>query len=140
MKHGDDRLTQRAERLLKKTAEDPATGCWNWLGARTARGYPTVAEVVEGRRTTTTVTRVIFTAFHRDLRPSEVVHHKCSNPSCVRPDHLEGITETANIGEMHLRKSYEATIDYAEQFISDVDDALHDCMTQDREVTDGQDV
>lgn len=139
MKHGDPRLSQRVDRLLRtKTAEDPS-GCLVWLGAKTKSGYPTINDVTAGKRTSTTVTRLVFVACHRDLLPGEVVHHRCSNPSCVRPEHLEGVMNTENSIEMFQRKSLNATIDYAEQFITDSEDALLDAFTQNLEVSDDED-
>ena len=139
MRHGDPRLTQRVDRLLKTKTADDDSGCLIWLGAKTKAGYPTVVDVSGGKRSSTTVTRLVFVDRHRDLLPGEVVHHRCSNPSCVRPEHLEGVMSTENSIEMFQRKSLNATIDYAEEFITDSEDALHDVISQDREVSDDQD-
>lgn len=139
MRHGDPRLTQRVDRLLRtKTAEDPS-GCLIWLGAKTKSGYPTVTDVTAGKRSSTTVTRLVFVDRHRDLLPGEVVHHRCANPSCVQPSHLEGVMSSDNSIEMFQRKSLNATIDFAEEFITASEDALHDVVSQDREVNDEED-
>lgn len=133
MKHGDRRLSERVSRLLRtKTVRDPS-GCLIWTGARTKAGYPTVTEISGGRRSSTTATRLIFVDRVRDLKAGEVVHHKCGNASCVEPSHLEGATTAQNGLEMFERKSLNATVDFAENFIVDSEDALLDCLSQDRE-------
>lgn len=136
VKHGDPRLTQRVERLLATKAVEDPSGCLVWVGARTRAGYPTISEISGGKRSSTTVGRLVFIERYRDLAPGEVIHHRCSNPSCVRAEHLEGVMSTENSIEMFQRKSLNATIDYAESFITEVDDAMADCISQDREVND----
>lgn len=41
-----------------------------------------------------------------DLNSKEQVHHKCANPSCFNPDHLQPVTARENVAEMHERNFY----------------------------------
>jgi hypothetical protein len=67
-------------------------GCWDWVGARTNKGYGNLA--VEGR----------FVPAHRYVYEQEVgpipegltLDHLCRNRACVRPDHLEPVTHKEN--------------------------------------------
>lgn len=68
------------------------TGCWEWRGALNDQGY-----ALYGHRR---VSRIM-------LRLSAVepllVRHKCDNPPCVNPDHLELGTDADNSADMVKR-------------------------------------
>lgn len=60
-------------------------GCWLWTGCRSAGGYGLVG--FRGHRTY--AHRVAFELAHGPLGAREVVRHRCDNPPCVNPEHLE---------------------------------------------------
>lgn len=60
-------------------------GCWEWQGARDGAGYGALS--VNGR--VEVATRFAWEITHGPIAPGLVVRHKCDNPPCVRPDHLE---------------------------------------------------
>lgn len=66
-------------------------GCWNWLGAKTAKGYGQLriaGQAAYAHR---------LSALMSGLDPTgSVVDHICHNPSCVRPDHLRLVTAKQN--------------------------------------------
>lgn len=57
---------------------DHETGCWEWIKARSKRGYPT------GRQH-----RLYYQAANGPIAKGVHVHHKCHNPGCINPDHLK---------------------------------------------------
>lgn len=68
---------------------DPETGCWVWLkfklrgyGRNTASGHSQYAH------------RAYYELVHGPVPDGYHVHHRCENPSCVNPDHLEAATAT----------------------------------------------
>ena len=61
-------------------------GCWLWLGA-TVRGYGEVS--LHGRMGY--AHRVMYQLFQGAIPKDWQVHHKCGNPLCVNPDHLEAM-------------------------------------------------
>lgn len=82
--------------------------CINWGGAKTAAGYGTFRE--NGKP------MYAHRASYADSRgvPMEslvglVVRHKCDNPSCFNPDHLDIGTQADNLRDMRERGRYRLT-------------------------------
>lgn len=79
------------ERIKRRVAIDPQTGCWNWTGAKTPRGY---GKIGCGRRVVYTH-RATHEAARGPLGPLQI-DHLCRNTSCCNPDHLEAVTAREN--------------------------------------------
>lgn len=89
-----------AERFWSKVQITPA--CWEWQAARHTFGY---GKYWDGERVLD-AHRVSY-AFHNGPIPSGmVVRHKCDNPPCVNPDHLELGTQAQNIADAVARGRY----------------------------------
>lgn len=103
------------ERFDAKVRIDWATGCHEWMGAKTGKGYPKFYE--KGK----------FVAAHRwayeqkwgIIPEGYVAHHVCSQKHCVNPDHVEilahdehtahhraGITHCKNGHELSEENTY----------------------------------
>jgi len=71
-------------------------GCWCWRGARDAKGYGFIS--VNGR-----TRRVHIVAWElatgRKLRKGYTLQHKCRNPSCWRPSHVEVMSRSRNTAD-----------------------------------------
>lgn len=65
---------------------DRETGCWNW-NKWMLNGYAIVSYLGTGRR----AARVYYEAAYGPIPggSSTHVHHRCENPACVNPEHLE---------------------------------------------------
>ena len=74
---------------------DPVTGCWNWTGAN-SQGYG----VVKTGQKQYKVTRYVLSLLDPTFDESLVVRHKCDNPRCCNPDHLEPGTQRDNAADM----------------------------------------
>lgn len=59
------------------------SGCWEWTGARTQKGYGRMS-VDDADRYAHRLSHLLH---HGDPDESFVLHH-CDNPPCVNPDHL----------------------------------------------------
>lgn len=64
-------------------------------------GYATAWIVKDGKRFTTTKHRKVF--YEATGEWPEVVRHKCDNPRCINPDHLEGGSAQDNMRDMFER-------------------------------------
>lgn len=60
--------------------EDPTTGCWNWQQFL-LKGY--------ARHRFGQAHRVVFRQFGGAIPEGWDLHHRCENPRCVNPDHME---------------------------------------------------
>lgn len=68
---------------------DRETGCWNWLKFKTPHGYPSGHA---HRRY-----YALANGLTLDDLKGKHVHHRCHNPSCVNPAHLEPTAPSTHI-------------------------------------------
>jgi len=67
--------------------------CWVWQGTKNSDGYGRI--LVNGRRIG--VHRVVFELLRHRIPLGLVTDHKCLNPACVNPAHLEIVTNKENV-------------------------------------------
>jgi hypothetical protein len=84
--------------------------CWEWAGKRLATGYGQMFVREFGNREDGTrvqhhalATRVSYCIANGDIPPGLLICHRCDNPSCVNPAHLELGTYRYNAQDM-IRK------------------------------------
>ena len=71
---------------------DKAADCWLWK-SRTTEGYGSSFEV-NGQQLKPH--RFSYTVFRGPIPLGLVIDHLCRQPACVRPDHLETVTNRTN--------------------------------------------
>lgn len=88
------------ERTLDDTGWDiTSSGCWEWRGGRNEHGYGIVNLARRGL-SAARVHRLMFERYHGVIPDGNVIRHKCDNPPCVNPAHLETGTQHQNIMDM----------------------------------------
>lgn len=80
-----------AARLVSKT--DRTSECWVWTGTITPNGYGQVSKF--GRPTL--AHRVSYELFVGPISEGLVLDHLCKTTNCVRPDHLQPVTQAENV-------------------------------------------
>jgi hypothetical protein len=71
--------------------------CWNWKGRSISKDRPYFH--LNGSKVV--AYRVVFDLMNPEkLKPDEVVRHKCDNPMCCNPAHLERGTHVQNMQDM----------------------------------------
>ena len=89
-----------AERLRHRGWTVTDSGCWEWSGGRSLKGY---GGVWNGFKVESTH-RVAYRVWVGEIPEGYVVRHKCDNPPCINPDHLEVGTHADNSRDMVDRK------------------------------------
>jgi hypothetical protein len=84
----DPRLPHR---FWSRVRANEVTGCWEWVGGKTGRGYG--AYHVNSR--TLGAHRVAYRVLVGE--PGPALDHLCRNVACVNPAHLEPVTVGENV-------------------------------------------
>lgn len=86
--------TNRKRQAFYGRIEQRLDGCWNWTGTRTAAGYGVTGIRAGGE---TRAHRLSYRVHIGEIPNGKVIHHACENPACVRPEHLEAVTDRENL-------------------------------------------
>lgn len=106
-KHGDPNFTMKARsgipadehlRFIGWTVTE--SGCWEWDGRTGGRmGY---GEIDHGGRAHQ-AHRLAYETWVGPLRDGEILRHKCDNPPCINPAHMEPGTHADNAHDRDSR-------------------------------------
>ena len=91
----------RRASFLENNRLDPITGCWNWTGALSPKGYGHMRYL--GRHEG--VHRISAHCYlNFDLKSTLHVLHRCDNPACFNPKHLFIGTNLDNVRDCIAKK------------------------------------
>jgi hypothetical protein len=82
-----------SERFWSKV--DKSGDCWIWTACRKSSGADYGLFYFDGR--TQTTHRVVWQLTYGPIADGLVVRHRCDNPPCVRPDHLDLGSNAMNV-------------------------------------------
>jgi len=94
------------ERFTKFVLVDPKTQCWNWQGGKHEYGYGQFQMKINGKWRAVQGGKAAWLIFRGVVPEGMQVRHKCDNPACVNPEHLELGTHKQNMGDRHTRKTH----------------------------------
>lgn len=96
-----------AERIIANSvvADGPPVNgelCWIWLGSRkvnrSGMWYARMTVRIDGKPRGVKVSRVVLRVFKRlILRRDRVAAHRCNQPLCVNPAHIELVSHSNNM-------------------------------------------
>jgi len=98
-------------RIWPRVKVNEKSGCWEWQGCthnRSGHGrtrHPVTQKMVY-------VHRLMYELAKGEIPPLEVVRHKCDNPRCCRPAHLELGSVQDNAQDRLERGGYSVKLDF----------------------------
>jgi len=73
------------QKFWAKVDRKDESECWGWRGSRSQKGYGRIQ--LYGQKIA--AHRLSYMLNHGDIASDKVILHRCDNPSCVNPQHLE---------------------------------------------------
>lgn len=85
--------------------------CWLWLGKRDKKsGRPLLNMRTSGKHKSYKVYRLLYQiVYDCELVPQQTIDHKCENVACVRPEHMQVVSNknNAQLGVSRWRLKHE---------------------------------
>ena len=92
-------MTEFRRWIEQKTAKNPESGCWEWLGRLWPGNYPIIKRAGKGQ----VAHRRVWEELIGPIPTGRVLMHSCDNRRCVNPDHLRIGTQSENMLDMHAK-------------------------------------
>lgn len=90
-------------RLASKQILNGDGACWGWKGSTDGKGYAVLSNRNRGVNSPEKAHRVSYEMINGEIPNGKVVRHKCDNPICTNPDHLEVGTQKENMLDCSAR-------------------------------------
>jgi hypothetical protein len=116
-------------RLHKRRSINTETGCWEWLGAKTVKGYGFIK--IGGHNFRVHRVMAMLVGDLEDIGDKEsIVRHTCDNPSCFNPEHLLVGTTEDNFQDCFDRNRWERITKLSREDVRDIRIYYSDGATQ----------
>jgi len=92
-------MATQCARFWKKVQKGNDQHCWEWLASKNERGYGQFYLLGKMQK----AHRVAYLLSHGEIPTDFVVRHKCDNPGCCNPNHLEVGTVADNNNDREVR-------------------------------------
>jgi hypothetical protein len=118
-----------ADRITRRVAIDPSSGCWLWCGSIAPSGYGQLGinKVMQYAH------RLAYEQFRGPIPEGLDLDHLCRVRHCINPDHLEPVTRAENNRRAALYRTRPTTCPkghpYNEENTSKRADGLRKCLT-----------
>lgn len=103
----DGQIAYHEEQIIKLTLAKLSVNegdCRVWVGPRkTKEGYGRLN--FKGK--THYVYRLAYEFWVGEIPKGYTIDHLCRNTRCIRPDHLEAVTNSENVRRSHIAKGYK---------------------------------
>lgn len=103
MNMAEMRRVDISERLSNKQIKNGLKDCWGWSGAKDQKGYGIVSNRQSSKQSPEKAYRVSYEMTYGVIPIGKVVRHKCDNPECTNPNHLELGTQKENMQDCSRR-------------------------------------
>ena len=107
-------VTSEADRFWSKVDRTDPAGCWMWLGQVNQWGYGHFRRTPRADRPGPSATvkahRFAYELLIGPIPAGLTLDHLCGRRACVRPDHLEPVTNAENLRRRHARHRLERTL------------------------------
>ena len=85
---------------LRAYSKVSPSGCWEWQRSKAGNGY---GRISIGNQKQDYAHRVSYREFNGTIPEGFLVRHKCDNPSCCNPEHLDVWTQQDNMQDCKSR-------------------------------------
>lgn len=93
------------DRFWRKVRLAPGDGCWLWTAATNKFGYGMFRRTLAaGVYKSVLAHRYAYEQLLEPIAEGLTLDHLCETPGCVRPSHLEPVTNAENLSRRHARR------------------------------------
>lgn len=110
-----EKVATVCDRICKNSMKTDS-GCWEWRLFRNTGGYG----YSNYNYKSVVAHKLSYAAFNGPIPKDTIVRHKCNNPACVNPNHLELGTQWDNVQDQKKAGTWTSPLKRRQKFIDGV--------------------